>query len=126
MGNVIVAGGATGIGRAAVRGFRERGDNVLLVDHRPQVLDLGKEEAPGKIRIIQRELALQRPIREALLALQERNHLGTEGREVHQRPSTCVSAASVWGSQNVMAIDVYLSMAVDNAVRACSRWPVVA
>jgi dihydroanticapsin dehydrogenase len=57
MGNVIVAGGATGIGRAAVRGFRERGDNVLLVDHRPQALDLAKEEAPGKIRIIQRDLA---------------------------------------------------------------------
>jgi NAD(P)-dependent dehydrogenase (short-subunit alcohol dehydrogenase family) len=57
MGNVIVAGGATGIGRAAVLGFRERGDNVLLVDHRPQALDLAKAEAPGKIRVIQRDLA---------------------------------------------------------------------
>src|SRR6185369_1005493 len=57
MGNVIVAGGATGIGRAAVLGFRARGDNVLLVDHRPQALDLAKEEAPGKIRVSQRDLA---------------------------------------------------------------------
>ncbi len=29
---VLVAGGATGIGAAAVRAFRERGDNVLLAD----------------------------------------------------------------------------------------------
>ena len=57
MGNVIVAGGATGIGRAAVRGFRARGDNVLLVDHRPQAADLVTEEFPGKIRFIQRDLA---------------------------------------------------------------------
>ena len=57
MGNVIVAGGATGIGRAAVRGFRARGDNVLLVDHRPQAADLVTEEAPGAIRFIQCDLA---------------------------------------------------------------------
>lgn len=56
MANVIVAGGATGIGRAAVRGFRARGDNVLLVDHRPQAEDLLKEEAPGALRFIQRDL----------------------------------------------------------------------
>jgi dihydroanticapsin dehydrogenase len=57
MGNVIVAGGATGIGRAAVRGFRARGDNVLLVDHRPQAADLVGEQSPGKIRFIQRDLS---------------------------------------------------------------------
>jgi len=57
MANVIVAGGATGIGRAAVRGFRARGDNVLLVDHRPQAADLVAEQAPGDIRFIQRDLA---------------------------------------------------------------------
>ena len=32
MSVVLVAGGATGIGAAAVRGFRERGDTVLLAD----------------------------------------------------------------------------------------------
>jgi NAD(P)-dependent dehydrogenase (short-subunit alcohol dehydrogenase family) len=57
MGNVIVAGGATGIGRAAVRGFRARGDNVLLVDHRPQAADLVTEKAPGAVRFIQRDLS---------------------------------------------------------------------
>ncbi len=57
MANVIVAGGATGIGRAAVRGFRARGDNVLLVDHRPQAADLAAEPAPGDIVVVQRDLA---------------------------------------------------------------------
>src|SRR5258708_1043075 len=57
MANVIVAGGATGIGRAAVRGFRARGDNVLLVDHRSEAADLVTEQAPGGIRFIQRDLA---------------------------------------------------------------------
>jgi dihydroanticapsin dehydrogenase len=57
MANVIVAGGATGIGRAAVRGFRARGDNVLLVDHRSEAADLITERAPGGIRFIQRDLA---------------------------------------------------------------------
>lgn len=56
MANVIVAGGATGIGRAAVRGFRARGDNVLLMDHRPQAADLLNEQAPGALRFIQRDL----------------------------------------------------------------------
>ena len=68
MGNVIVAGGATGIGRAAVRGFRERGDNVLLVDHRPEALDLSKEDAPGKIRVVQRDLAEQNAPAETVAA----------------------------------------------------------
>jgi NAD(P)-dependent dehydrogenase (short-subunit alcohol dehydrogenase family) len=57
MANVIVAGGATGIGRSAVRGFRARGDNVLLVDHRPQAADLMDEHAPGALRVMQRDLA---------------------------------------------------------------------
>jgi dihydroanticapsin dehydrogenase len=58
MGNIIVAGGASGIGRASVRGFRARGDNVMLVDHRPQAFDLLKEDAPGALRVVQRDLAL--------------------------------------------------------------------
>jgi len=57
MANVIVAGGASGIGRAAVRGFRARGDNVLLVDHRAEALDLVAEAGPGLIRFLQRDLA---------------------------------------------------------------------
>ena len=40
--------------------------------------------------------------------------------------STCASAASVSGSQKVISISRYISIAVDSAVRACSRWPVAA
>ena len=40
--------------------------------------------------------------------------------------STCASAASVCGSQNVISMSRYSAMAVDSAVRACSRWPVCA
>lgn len=57
MGTVIVAGGATGIGRAAVLGFSARGDNVLLVDHRPQAAEVAREAAPGAVRFIQRDLS---------------------------------------------------------------------
>ena len=57
MGNVIVAGGVTGIGRAAVRGFRARGDNVLLVDHRAEGVELLAEAAPGALRFERRDLA---------------------------------------------------------------------
>lgn len=32
MGTVLIAGGATGIGRAALRGFRAQGDDVVLAD----------------------------------------------------------------------------------------------
>jgi hypothetical protein len=44
-----------------------------------------------------------------------------ESISVHHRPSTCASAASPWGSQNVMSIALYSSIAIDNSVRACSR-----
>ncbi len=64
MANIIVAGGATGIGRAAVRGFRARSDQVLLVDHRPQAADLAAEAAPGAIRFVQRDLAAPEAPRE--------------------------------------------------------------
>jgi NAD(P)-dependent dehydrogenase (short-subunit alcohol dehydrogenase family) len=57
MASVIVAGGATGIGRASVRGFRARGDDVLLVDHRPQGADHLKEDLPGRIEFEQCDLA---------------------------------------------------------------------
>jgi NAD(P)-dependent dehydrogenase (short-subunit alcohol dehydrogenase family) len=57
MANVIVAGGATGIGRASALGFRARGDNVLLVDHRPEAASLAESKAPGELRFLQRDLA---------------------------------------------------------------------
>ena len=57
MGTVIVAGGATGIGRAAVRGFRARGDDVLLVDNNPDAAQVAAEEAPGRALFLHRDLA---------------------------------------------------------------------
>src|SRR5215471_552813 len=79
-----------------------------------------------QVLVIQRELAFQRPIGEALLALQQCDHLRTEGREVHHCPSTCARAASVWGSQKVISMSRYSAMAVDNSVWACSCWPTLA
>lgn len=35
------------------------------------------------------------------------------------------SAASAWGSQNVISLARYNSVAVDSAARACCRWPVL-
>jgi dihydroanticapsin dehydrogenase len=78
MANVIVAGGATGIGRAAVRGFRARGDNVLLVDHRPEAADLLKEPAPGALRFVQRDLSdVAAPAEIVTAAVQEYGSLDT-------------------------------------------------
>ena len=45
------------------------------------------------------------------------------GHIVHHRPSTCASAASAWGSQNVISMAQYSSIAVVSAVQACSCWP---
>jgi len=42
------------------------------------------------------------------------------------RASTCARIVSVSGSQNVMSIDVYISIAVDSSARASSHWPVAA
>lgn len=48
MSTVLVAGGSTGIGAAAVRAFRSRGDSVLLADiNREQGQLLVAEAAPG-------------------------------------------------------------------------------
>ena len=76
-------------------------------------------------RAIQGKLPLERTIRRPALPLEERNDLRQHVIEVHQHPSTCASAASVSGSQKVISIDRYISMAVDNAIRAGSRWPLV-
>lgn len=57
MATVIVAGGATGIGRASVQGFRARGDNVVLLDHRPEADLVAQEDHPGACVFLQRDLA---------------------------------------------------------------------
>lgn len=57
MARVIVAGGATGIGRAAVRGFRARGDDVLLVDNNPEAARVTEEDGAGRALFLHRDLA---------------------------------------------------------------------
>ncbi len=69
------------------------------------------------------ELALQRPIGHPPSLLEQLDDLVEHRIKVHHRPSTCASAASAWGSQKVMSMARYSSMAVDSSARACSRWP---
>lgn len=57
MATVIVAGGATGIGRACVGLFRARGDNVVLIDHRPEAQSVADSESKGACVFLQRDLA---------------------------------------------------------------------
>jgi hypothetical protein len=54
------------------------------------------------------------------LVLEQRKDLDYDGLVVHHRPSTCSSAASAWGSQKVISMARYSSMAVDSSARACS------
>src|SRR5262249_36777383 len=74
--------------------------------------------------VIKLEAQFEDPIGQALFLLEEGEHLGQDGIIVHHRPSTCASAASVWGSQKIISMAPYRAMAADSAVRACSRCPV--
>ena len=58
------------------------------------------------------------------LLLKQGKNLRQEGIIVHYRSSTCASATSACGSQNIMSMARYISMAVDSSARACCRWPV--
>ena len=60
------------------------------------------------------------------LLLKQGKNLRQEGIIVPYRSSTCASATSACGSQNVISMARYISMAVDSSARACSRWPVLA
>ena len=68
MATVIVAGGATGIGRASVEGFRARGDDVLLVDHRIEAAEVAAQDAPGRCIFLHRDLSDPAAPREAVEA----------------------------------------------------------
>lgn len=58
MATVLIAGGASGIGLAAMRAFREKGDNVLLADRDAAAAErAAAEELPGKARAFACELA---------------------------------------------------------------------
>jgi len=50
------------------------------------------------------ELELEDTVGNMALALQQLHGLCTDGSKVHHRPSTCASAASVSGSQKVIAM----------------------
>ena len=58
MTTILVAGGATGIGVAAVRAFRRRGDDVLLADRNAEAAErLLAEELPGALRFLAADFA---------------------------------------------------------------------
>ena len=60
-------------------------------------------------------------------ALEENKSFWQEGILGHLYwPSTCASAASVWGSQNVMSMARYNSTAADSSTRASTRRPIPA
>lgn len=53
MGRILVAGGATGIGRAAVLAFAAAGDEVLLADvNAAGAEDVARTAAPGRVRTL--------------------------------------------------------------------------
>ena len=54
--------------------------------------------------------------------LKEGKYICQDGLIVPHCLSICTSAASVWGSHKVISIVRYISIAVDNSARACSRW----
>ena len=60
------------------------------------------------------------------LALKQLEYLSQHFIKRHDPSSTCAMAASAWGSQNVISMDRYSSMAADRSARACSRRPILA
>jgi NAD(P)-dependent dehydrogenase (short-subunit alcohol dehydrogenase family) len=58
MASVLIAGGATGIGLAALRAFRRRGDSVVLADLDGAAAEVAvAEDLPGPARALQCDLA---------------------------------------------------------------------
>src|SRR5215211_4295471 len=97
---------------------------MILLDRIVRIAQFSREVCEQLI--IQGKLSLQRPIGYPPAAAQQGDHLIEHRIEIHHRPSTCASAASAWGSQNVMSMARYHSMAVDNSGCACSRQPIFA
>src|SRR5262249_17597437 len=73
--------------------------------------------------VIQVKLEPESPIGQPSSAAEQVDHLIEHRIEIHYGPSPCASTASAWGSQNVISIVRYNSMAVASSLRACSRWP---
>ena len=58
MSGVLIAGGATGIGAAAVRAFRQRGDRVLLADRNDEAgRALVAEDLPGEAAFLRSDFS---------------------------------------------------------------------
>jgi NAD(P)-dependent dehydrogenase (short-subunit alcohol dehydrogenase family) len=69
MASVLVAGGASGIGRAVVRAFRERGDAVLVADRDAEgAKRTAAEESPGPAAAFVADLEDPAAAREAVAA----------------------------------------------------------
>ncbi|WP_111719860.1 SDR family NAD(P)-dependent oxidoreductase [Homoserinimonas sp. OAct 916] len=69
MANVLIAGGATGIGLAALRAFRQRGDSVLLADIDFEAANAAvREEGVGRAAAMHCDLAVPANVLEAVAA----------------------------------------------------------
>lgn len=69
MANVLIAGGATGIGLAALRAFRQRGDSVLLADINLEAASAAvREEGTGKAAALHCDLSEPANVQEAVSA----------------------------------------------------------
>jgi hypothetical protein len=92
---------------------------MILRDRIARITKLRREVCEQLI--IQGKLPLQGAIGHPSSAAKQVNHLIEYRIEIHHRPSTCASAASAWGSQKVMSMARYRSMAADSSARAGSR-----
>ena len=74
MSAVLVAGGATGLGAAAVRAFRSRGDLVILADrNEPAGRALVAEELPGEAHFLPCDFAAVDGVHSVVTAAVERS-----------------------------------------------------
>lgn len=66
--NVIVTGGASGIGRAIVEGFAAEGADIAIWDYSPQVVDIAREMSVQGVRAIgiRVDVTDERAVRQAL------------------------------------------------------------
>lgn len=81
--NVIVTGGASGIGRAIVEGFAAEGADIALWDYSPQVVDTAREMNAQSVRAIgiRVDVTDERAVRQALA--DTISSLGTPRHLVH-------------------------------------------
>lgn len=72
MTTILVAGGASGIGAAAIRAFRQRGDDVLLADRDAEAADrLAGERLPGALQVLHCDFSEVESAASAVLAAVE-------------------------------------------------------